>query len=66
MPLLDGQVGIVSGAAQGLGTAFAKVLSENGAQVVAFDVQQSVTDVVKEIEDATGNAQKLLYASLPG
>ena len=55
MPLLDGQVGIVSGAAQGLGTAFAKVLSENGAQVVAFDVQQSVTDVVKEIEDATGN-----------
>lgn len=55
MSLLDGQVGIVSGAAQGLGAAFAKALSENGAQVVAFDVKENVVDVAKEIEDATGN-----------
>lgn len=42
---LGGKVAIVSGAAQGLGAAFAKRLSEEGCQVLGFDVQESVTSI---------------------
>ena len=52
---LNGKVAIVSGAAQGLGEAFARALSEQGAQVVAFDVQYKITEVAAGIESATGN-----------
>jgi NAD(P)-dependent dehydrogenase (short-subunit alcohol dehydrogenase family) len=52
---LNGKVAIVSGAAQGLGTAFAKALSEQGAQVLAFDVQDEVVSVASSIESTTGN-----------
>ncbi len=55
MSALNGTVAIVSGAAQGLGAAFARALSENGAQVVAFDVQDKVVGVAESIEAATGN-----------
>jgi NAD(P)-dependent dehydrogenase (short-subunit alcohol dehydrogenase family) len=55
MSALEGKVAIVSGAAQGLGTAFARALSEQGARVVAFDIQDQITAVAEEIESATGN-----------
>jgi NAD(P)-dependent dehydrogenase (short-subunit alcohol dehydrogenase family) len=55
MSALSGKVAIVSGAAQGLGTGFARALSEQGAQVVAFDVQEQITSVAADIESATGN-----------
>ncbi|MDH3642400.1 MAG: SDR family NAD(P)-dependent oxidoreductase, partial [Gammaproteobacteria bacterium] len=55
MSLLDGKVAIVSGAAQGLGEAFARALSEQGAQVLAFDVQDKIASVAESIEGATGN-----------
>lgn len=55
MSALDGKVAIVSGAAQGLGSAFARALSEQGAEVLAFDVQDKIVDVAQEIESATGN-----------
>lgn len=55
MAFLDGKVAIVSGAAQGLGEAYARALSENGAQVLAFDVQDTISAVAGEIESATGN-----------
>lgn len=55
MSALDGKVAIVSGAAQGLGSAFAQALSEAGAAVVAFDVQDSIAGVAEGIERATGN-----------
>ena len=54
MPQLDGKVAIVSGAAQGLGEAYARKLADNGATVVAFDVQDSMTDVVAAISSDTG------------
>ena len=37
-----GKVAIVSGAAQGLGRAFAERLAEEGYQVLAFDMQAAV------------------------
>jgi 3-oxoacyl-[acyl-carrier protein] reductase len=42
--LLDGQVAIVTGAAQGLGLAIAKGLVENGASVVLADVNASLAE----------------------
>jgi len=64
MSFLDGKVAIVSGAAQGLGAAFAQALSENGAQVVAFDVQDKVTSVAARIEGNTGNKVLGLVADI--
>ena len=55
MSALNGKVAIVSGAAQGLGTGFARALSEQGAQVVAFDLQDQIASVAADIEAATGN-----------
>ena len=52
---VSGKVAIVSGAAQGLGEAFALKLSQEGASVVAFDRQDKMTAVAKQIESATGN-----------
>ena len=49
MSLLDGKCAIVSGAAQGLGTAFARALADNGASVVAFDVQETMPEVAGSI-----------------
>jgi NAD(P)-dependent dehydrogenase (short-subunit alcohol dehydrogenase family) len=42
MAFLDNKVAIVSGAAQGLGQAFATRLAQEGATVVAFDVQPAI------------------------
>lgn len=47
---LAGKVAIVSGAAQGLGRAFAERLVQEGMKVLAFDVK----DEVNSIEGATG------------
>ena len=55
MSALEGKVAIVSGAAQGLGAAFARALSEQGAEVTAFDVQNSITGVAEDIQNSTGN-----------
>ena len=42
---VSGKVAIVSGAAQGLGTAFAERLANEGCQVLAFDINPAVTDI---------------------
>jgi NAD(P)-dependent dehydrogenase (short-subunit alcohol dehydrogenase family) len=47
---ISGKVAVVSGAAQGLGRAFAERLVQEGCTVLAFDVK----DEVKSIEGATG------------
>lgn len=47
---LQGKVAIVSGAAQGLGRAFAERLVKEGLSVLAFDVK----DEVKNVEGVTG------------
>ena len=68
MSHLDEKVAIVSGAAQGLGTAFAHKLSAEGATVVAFNVQESIAAVAETIQGETGNTVLGLVAdvSQPG
>lgn len=39
--LFDGEVAVVSGAAQGLGSAFARALAHSGCRVVALDVKET-------------------------
>lgn len=53
----DGKVAIVTGAAQGIGEAYAKALGAEGASVVVADLNtESGERVVKEIEAAGGTA----------
>lgn len=56
MPRLTGQVAIVTGAAQGLGRAFCLKLAEEGARVVAADIN---------LKGATATAQALQDDALP-
>ncbi len=52
MGLLDGKTAIVSGAALGLGRAFALRLAHEGANVVAFDIKPSIAAVGDELKTA--------------
>ena len=55
MSSLEGKCAIVSGAAQGLGTAFAAALAAEGARVIAFDIQDTMPAIAEAIEgDVTG------------
>jgi len=55
MGLMDGKVCIVTGAAQGIGRAYAQTLAEQGAKVVVTDVQDPET-TVNIIRQAGGEA----------
>ncbi|HJP41421.1 MAG TPA: SDR family oxidoreductase, partial [Dehalococcoidia bacterium] len=50
MAFLDGKVAIVTGAAQGLGEAFAHSLAAEGADVTVFDIKANVLEVGKSLE----------------
>lgn len=54
--LLKDKIAIVTGAAQGIGKAIAKLFSENGAIVVLCDMlEDKVKEAADEIHKATGN-----------
>ena len=55
MGRLDGRVAIVTGAAQGIGAAYAKRFAEEGAKVAICDVQDC-TNVVNTIAQSGGEA----------
>jgi len=55
MGRMSGKVAVVTGAAQGLGRAYAESLAAHGAQVVVTDVQDTA-DAVAAIEAAGGEA----------
>ena len=54
MGFLDGKVAVVTGAARGLGTAYARTLATEGADVAICDVKQEVSAVGDEIAATTG------------
>lgn len=64
MSKLDGKTAIVSGAARGLGLAFARVLSEHGATVVMFDKADDVRAAGERLAQATGNRVVALVADV--
>ncbi|HXR83254.1 MAG TPA: SDR family oxidoreductase [Hanamia sp.] len=53
---VKGKVILVTGGGQGLGAAICKTMAEDGAKVIAVDVNENkLQNVVKEITDAGGN-----------
>lgn len=56
MGCVSGKVAIVTGAAQGLGEATARLLAHEGAVVVLTDVQEKGEQVAAAIRDGGGNA----------
>ena len=54
MAFLDGKVAVVTGAAQGLGTVYARALAQEGADVAICDIQPSVTQVASDLANETG------------
>jgi len=55
MGKLDGQVAIVTGAAQGIGAAYAQALSDHGASVVLTDILDA-NPVAEQIRKSNGRA----------
>ena len=64
MGFLDGKVGVVTGAAQGLGTAYARALASEGADVAICDVQQEVSAVGDEIAATSGQTVRAYHCDV--
>mgnify|MGYP001258370879 CR=1 FL=1 len=61
MSFLKNRTAIVSGAAQGLGEAFALRLAQAGADVLAFDIQPKILEVARTIDmDSPGKVIGLI------
>jgi 3-oxoacyl-[acyl-carrier protein] reductase len=56
---LDGRIGIVTGAARGIGATIAEVFARDGAQVVAIDVEAAADALARTAERVGGTALTL-------
>ncbi len=55
MPGVEGRVALVTGAAQGIGAAVARRLSQGGASVAVLDLQQdSAVEMAEQLTSAGG------------
>ncbi|XP_067852038.1 15-hydroxyprostaglandin dehydrogenase [NAD(+)]-like isoform X2 [Heptranchias perlo] len=59
--LIAGKVALVTGAAQGLGKAFAEVLLKNGAKVSLLDINNAVGQEAKDAFDKIYGAQQTMF-----
>jgi len=58
MPLLEGHIAVVTGAASGIGRAIASGFAREGAQVVVLDLnERAAEEAAAEIRDAGGRAK---------
>ena len=64
MGKLDGKVAIVTGAAQGIGAAFARALAEAGAKVAIVDLQDGAAAAKRINADVTGTAAAAFTADV--
>ncbi|HSY16407.1 MAG TPA: SDR family oxidoreductase [Jatrophihabitantaceae bacterium] len=60
MPVLEGRVVIITGAAHGLGRAYALDAAGEGAAVVVNDIDPAVTRVAADIIESGGRAQAIV------
>lgn len=58
--IFEGKVALVTGAAQGIGAATARMFSENGASVVLGDLATDVEKVAADIEGCGGSAAAII------
>ena len=56
---LDGKIGIITGAARGIGAKIAEVFARDGARVVAVDVEQSAEAIAETAAKVGGTALTL-------
>jgi NAD(P)-dependent dehydrogenase (short-subunit alcohol dehydrogenase family) len=64
MSKLDGRTAIVSGAARGLGLAFARTLAEQGARVVMFDKAEEILAAGERLARDTGSPIQAMVADV--
>ncbi|MDG2060506.1 MAG: SDR family oxidoreductase [SAR86 cluster bacterium] len=57
--LLEGRKAVITGAASGIGAASALLFAENGAEVLAFDMNPEIENIYKENNKITGLVQDI-------
>ena len=57
--LLNGRKAVITGAASGIGAASALLFAENGAEVLAFDMNAEIKNIYKDHKEITGLVQDI-------